>query len=115
MSAPTCLLDEHTPQPIPPVDDDDDDDDERKPGSGGGNIDPDDDEDMDDEDEDEDDEEDTLWTPQTLLGRTSSAFIRQQRIQRQRDVLKSSVAAICELVSRLPAASSTLGNRIIGF
>jgi len=62
MIATIHLSDEHTPQPIPPVnDDDDDDDDEVKPGSGGGNIDPDDDEGGDDDDDD-DDEDDTLWT-----------------------------------------------------
>jgi hypothetical protein len=60
MIATIHLSDEHTPQPIPPVnDDDDDDDDEVKPGSGGGNIDPDDDE---GEDEDDEDEDETLWT-----------------------------------------------------
>jgi len=61
MIAAIHLSDEHTPQPIPPVDDDDDDDDDKsKPGSGGGNIDPDDDEG--DDDDDEDDEDETLWT-----------------------------------------------------
>ena len=60
MIATIRLSDEHTPQPIPPVNDDDDDDDDGvKPGSGGGNIDPDDDE---GEDDDEDDEDETLWT-----------------------------------------------------
>jgi hypothetical protein len=60
MIATIRLSDEHTPQPIPPVNDDDDDDDDGvKPGSGGGNIDPDDDE---GDDDDEDDEDETLWT-----------------------------------------------------
>jgi len=62
MIAPIYLSDEHTPQPIPPVNDDDDDDDDKvRPGSGGGNIDPDDDEGEDD-DEDDEDEDETLWT-----------------------------------------------------
>jgi U3 small nucleolar RNA-associated protein 14 len=61
MIAAIHLSDEHTPQPIPPVDDDDDDDDDKsKPGSGGGNIDPDDDEG--DSDDDDDDEDETLWS-----------------------------------------------------
>ena len=76
MNSPICLLDEHTPQPIPPVDDDDDDDDNgHKPGSGGGNIDPDDDEGMDGEDDDEDDEEDTLWTLGRLLERNAPSAL----------------------------------------
>jgi hypothetical protein len=59
------LFDEHTPQPIPPVNDDDDDDDDKvKPGSGGGNIDPDDDEGGSDDDDDEEDE--TLWTDEDV-------------------------------------------------
>jgi hypothetical protein len=62
MIATIHLSDEHTPQPIPPVNgDDDDDDDKVRPGSGGGNIDPDDDEGEDDDDDDEDEDE-TLWT-----------------------------------------------------
>ncbi len=61
MIAPIHLSDEHTPQPIPPVDDDDEDDDDKsKPGSGG-NIDPDDDDEGDSDDDDEDEDE-TLWT-----------------------------------------------------
>ena len=78
MIAPIHLSDEHTPQPIPPVnDDDDDDDDMSKPGSGGGNIDPDDDEGGSD-DEDDDDDDETQWalppsTPSTcaVIGRLS--------------------------------------------
>jgi hypothetical protein len=66
MIAPIHLADEHTPQPIPPVnDDDDDDDDMSKPGSGGGNIDPDDDDEGDDDEEDDDEE--TLWTLKPAL------------------------------------------------
>lgn len=75
MIAPIYLSDEHTPQPIPPVnDDDDDDDDKSKPGSGGGNIDPDDDEGG--SDDDDEDEDETLWSKRGLLAANEVRIIR---------------------------------------
>jgi hypothetical protein len=100
MNAPIPLSEQHTMHPIPPVDDDDDDDDDkRKPGSGGGSIDPDDDEGADNDEDDDDDEEDTLWT--------LSGCVRQNGVQGWTNMLQLSIAAICELFERLPAARIT--------